>query len=363
MSVLIYGDSLRSPDLRHVFPLAIGDPFFYAEHDGRRVAFLPGIEVPRARELEGLEVVSYNEIGLDELQAQGLTHRAARLELLHRVCTSLGLESAVAPVDFPAVAADFLRGRGVEITVDADLFTQRRRSKTAGELEGMRRAQAATQAAMGAMRDAVRRGGDVSSESLRTAARRETADADVFFEYMIVAHGAQGASVHEPGFGPIAPGESIIIDLGVRDAASGAWADMTRTFCVLSPPQELVDYQRVCREVLERVTPMVGPGVSCGELNRVANEIVAEAGYPTLLTKEPGTVLEDGFLHGLGHGVGLEIHEPPSLSPNGEELVPGDVITIEPGVYRRGFGGCRLEDLVLVTEDGYENLTDFPYEL
>ena len=80
--------------------------------------------------------------------------------------------------------------------------------------------------------------------------------------------------------------------------------------------------------------------------------------------KQPGEVLEEGFFHGLGHGVGLEVHEEPGLGiASTGELVAGDVITLEPGLYRPGYGGCRLEDLVLVTDDGAENLTDFPYDL
>ena len=74
-------------------------------------------------------------------------------------------------------------------------------------------------------------------------------------------------------------------------------------------------------------------------------------------------MLEDGFFHGLGHGVGLEVHEAPSLSRYPGELIAGDVVTVEPGLYRKGFGGCRLEDLVLVTDDGYELFGDFPYDL
>ena len=74
-------------------------------------------------------------------------------------------------------------------------------------------------------------------------------------------------------------------------------------------------------------------------------------------------MLVDGFFHSLGHGVGLEVHEQPALGKVGEELLAGDVVTIEPGLYRRGFGGCRLEDLVLVTADGAENLTEYPYDL
>lgn len=268
MNILMFADTLRSADLRHVVPIPIGDPFIYVEHNGRRVVFTHAVEVARMRELAGLTIVPYEELGLDGLHARGLATRAALLELLHRACGSLGVEEATVPGDFPLAAADFLRERGVSINADPSVFAERRRAKTASEIEGIRRAQAATHVAMETIRDAIRRGGELSSESLRAAARREAAAADVFFEFMIVAHGAQSASAHDSGSGRIAAGEPIIVDLGVRDQHSGAWSDMTRTFCVGEPPQELGAYHRVCREALERVTPMVRPGVSCAELHR-----------------------------------------------------------------------------------------------
>jgi Xaa-Pro aminopeptidase len=165
------------------------------------------------------------------------------------------------------------------------------------------------------------------------------------------------------GSGPIAPGEPVVIDMWPRDAESACFADMTRTFVVGEAPAELRQYHELTLESLARSRRAVRPGVEGRELHRVSCEPYEEAGLPTQRSKKPGQVLEDGFYHSLGHGVGLEVHEAPPLGRGPGVLVAGDVITLEPGCYRRGFGGCRLEDLVLVTEDGCEVLTDFPYDL
>jgi Xaa-Pro aminopeptidase len=184
-------------------------------------------------------------------------------------------------------------------------------------------------------------------------------------EDIIVAAGPAGATGHESGSGPLPAGVPIIIDIWPRDEESGCFADMTRTFVTGAPPApDVVAWHALCQEALQRVYAALRPGVTGKELFEFSCDVFEEAGELTQRTKPEGQPLVDGFFHSLGHGVGLEVHEEPSLGRTGADpLVPGDVVAIEPGTYRSGYGGVRLEDLALVTEDGYERLTDFPYAL
>ena len=180
----------------------------------------------------------------------------------------------------------------------------------------------------------------------------------------IVSHGWQSAIGHHMGEGEIGRNEPVVIDLFPRDRESGCYADMTRTFVIGDPSDELREWHRLVKEALDRALAETRPGVGGRALFDSACEIFEAAGYPTQRTKEEGRPLEDGFFHSLGHGVGLDVHEAPGLGlTSRDELIAGDVITLEPGLYRSGVGGCRLEDLVIVTADGNENLTQFPYDL
>jgi Xaa-Pro aminopeptidase len=373
--LLIRGDTVRSPELRHEVPVVIADPFLYAEKDGRRAVIIHSLEIPRVREsAPELEIVPIEQLGADELYGEGKKGWEVDLELAVRACRELGIERATVPSSFPVGHADHLRANGIEVVVERDLFDDRRRSKNQTELRGIRKAQKACEAALDVARDLLRRaeanggGLEIDGEPL-TSERIKRAIEDVFADHaveggeMIVSHGPQTAVGHDMGSGQIKPNEPIVFDLFPRDKETGCYADMTRTYVVGEPSDELKDWYRLVKQALDESTAGVKPGVNGRALYEQVCNIFHGAGYKTQLNKEPGEVLEDGFFHGLGHGVGLEVHELPNMGRIGHDLVPGDVVTIEPGLYRSGYGGLRLEDLVLVTEDGYEVITDYPYDV
>jgi Xaa-Pro aminopeptidase len=184
------------------------------------------------------------------------------------------------------------------------------------------------------------------------------------FDDFIVAPGAQGAMGHEMGHGPVAAGVPIVIDIWPRDNASFMYCDMTRTFVVGDVPDEIREWHRLTKQALDRAIAEIKDGADGRAIFDGTCEIYEAAGLPTQRTKTPGETLSNGFFHGLGHGVGLEVHEAPGMGiASKKPLKAGDVVTVEPGCYRQGYGGVRLEDLVLVTGDGAENLTQYPYDL
>jgi Xaa-Pro aminopeptidase len=373
--VLIYADTNRSPEMRHEMPIGIPDPFLYIERDGARHVVLTSFEIDRVLALPGAPTPhAYEEFGYDDLIEQGLPRDEVLLEVVVNACAALGVTEAVVPWTFPARFVDRLREAGVAIVPELELFQERRRVKSAAQLAGIRRAQRAAEAGMDAARELLRRakrngaglvvdGSPLTSERIKAAIMEVFVSRGAVADEFIVAPGPQSAVGHEMGSGPIVEGQPIVIDLWPKDIETACYADMTRTYVVGEAPDEIVRYHTLCKEALDRSLDAIGPGRAGADVFRLVCDLFHEAGQPTQLSKEPGQVLEDGFYHGLGHGVGLEVHEAPSLGRAPDTMVAGDVITLEPGLYRHGYGGVRLEDLVLVTEDGAENLTDYPYEL
>jgi Xaa-Pro aminopeptidase len=373
--VLIVADTVRSPELRHEVPLAVPDPFLYAEVGGKRSVVVSTLEAGRIRDLgTDLQVLTLEDVGMDELLKRGLDSYANALELNVNACRALGLDQAVTPAGFPLADADYLRGQGIELTADQRFFDQRRRVKTEHELAGIRRACRAVEAGVAVgvemLRGASRANGTLTldgepltCERIKLEVERAFGEHGAAADEFTVSHGAQTAVGHDGGSGPIASDDVVLFDLFPRDRESACYSDFTRTFALGSPSDELREYHRLAKEALDLAVAAVKPGVRGSDIHRQVCDFFHEHGHKTQLHKAEGEALQDGFFHATGHGVGLEVHEQPGVGRiQSEPLVEGDVIALEPGLYRTGYGGVRLEDLLLVTADGAEVLTSYPYD-
>jgi Xaa-Pro aminopeptidase len=300
-------------------------------------------------------------------------------ETVARVVRKIGVDEAVVPGDFPLALGDRLRHDGIVLTVDDDAVDLRRRAKSLAELDGIRAAQRAAEAGMSAARSLLFRarptgdgqleldGERLLADDVRAALRAACAEAGAPCPPEVIVASVWNGNGHEPGSGPLPSGLPIVVDLWPRHDASGCWADMTRTFVVGTSDGEHVDliaeHAQVVRSALERAKAAIRPGISGRELFELVCDLFESAGHLTQRSAQGGDEVE-GFQFSLGHGVGLDVHESPALGLAGrEELVAGDVLALEPGLWSARIGEVRFEDLVLVTNDGCETLTRFAYDL
>jgi Xaa-Pro aminopeptidase len=377
--LLLYGDTIRSAAVRHEIPLAIIDPVLFAEVDGRRYVLTTHLERERVKELlPDVEVLEYFELGFKELVERGVSFADAGREAEARAVQQIGIEEAIVPGDFPLGLGDRLREDGVVLAVDDAAVELRRRAKTATELDGIRAAQRAAEAGMTAACELLARAAPAADGNLELDGNPLLAeDVRATLRVACTEHGApcppdvivasvwQGEG-HEPGTGTLPAGLPIHIDIWPRHEETACWADMARTFVVGDAAPEyaevIAEYERLVRSALAQSLAAVRPGITGRELFDATCDTFEAAGYATQRTAPPDDL--DGFQHSLGHGVGLDVHEAPPLGLAGHEpLVVGDVLAIEPGLWDKRFGGVTFEDLVLVTEDGCELLTRFPYDL
>ena len=375
-TLLLYDDALRSPELRHEIAEPVMDPVIFLEHEGRRIVVAGPLEQKALQEREDVidEVWNENDLGRDELIREG-THPTHLIgpELTVRALGRVGASRVVVPPSFHTAAADYLRTKGIEVVVEEEVWSLRRRRKTPWELEGIERAQRAAEMAMTAAARMLRNAEPTATGSLRFEG--EILTAELIRDAMtaeLLSQGADSAEIlvqsgdafsggHDPGRGPILPNTSCIVDCFPRDRKTGAFSDMTRTFVPGAASEELARLHGHARAALDIALEALRPGRS-DAYKRVA-EYFHSQGFPTQL-HNPGGALDEGFFHGLGHGVGLQVHERPHLGRRSDPLVEGDVVAIEPGLYFRGVGGVRLEDTVIVTESGVERFTaPYPYDL
>jgi Xaa-Pro aminopeptidase len=361
--------------MRHELPVAIGDPFLVGIVDGRLHVMASGLDRTRIEGAAPDAVLhDYEKLGFRELLESGMSRHELELELASRAAAAMGIRVATADPEMPVAVADRLRADGVVLHLDEDAISARRRVKSAPELAGTRRAQIAAEAGMGAAAALLRRSGRdgdrleldgeaLTAEAVRAAVRDVCQAHGAPAPPDIIVSSPWSGYGHDPGSGPLPANLPIVIDLWPRDETSGCWADMTRTFVVGEISEQVRSMESLVLEAIERARDAVAPGITGRELHDLVCDVFEPAGYRTQ-RNGPGEDPNEGFQFSLGHGVGLAVHEPPGLGRTGHDpLVAGDVIAIEPGLWVREVGEVRFEDLLLVTEDGGETLTQYPYDL
>jgi len=349
------------------------DPFVTLYAGGTHLLFVRSLEFGRAkRDARADTVERFVDFDYDQLREEH-DRREAAARVRAAFLRAHDVEGVAVPPRFPTGAADALREQGIDVTVDHDdAIEQARAIKTDEEIDHVRAAQRANERAMGAAEDLIR-GADVDDEGrlvhedevLTSERVREEIEVTLLrdgcaLDETIVACGADAADPHDRGSGPLLAEEPIIVDIFPKDKTTKYHADMTRTFLVGEPTETIQEWFELTDKAREAAIEAVEPGVTGAEVHDVVCDVFEDAGLPTL--RSDGST-ETGFIHTTGHGVGLAVHEQPSVSQRGGELEPGHVITIEPGLYDPDVGGVRIEDLLVVTDGGAENLTDYPVAL
>ena len=246
---------------------------------------------------------------------------------------------------------EFLREGGVELVPRRGLVESLRAVKEPEELDAIRRATEVTDRTYEGL--AEERFAGRTEKELVWAMHQlfHECGADGLAFEIDIASGPTAASPHAvPGDRVVEEGDLVLVDAGA--IVDGYCSDCTRTFAVGEVSDSLREVYEVVREAQQAGIEAVRAGVAGRDVDAAARAVIAEAGYG------------ENFGHGLGHGLGLLVHEAPALRPEWEEeLVAGHVVTVEPGIYLSGVAGVRIEDLVVVTEEGCEVLTSFPKEL
>ena len=378
--LLFYADGYKFPDVYHLTRFLSPDAIIALEDGPEVVIVANSLEEGRVRkQSRATTVFNIDAFGAKDLAAKGIGREDLDANVIARFLESRKTKRvAVAPY-FPLGMAERLRRLGIDVVVANDL-TERRRKKRPDEIDALQEVQNATEDAWARGVDAVKRAtvrsdgtleldGEVfTAERLRAIVEGRLLELGCTSEGAIIAPGPQAADPHMIGTGPLRAKQSIVMDIFPQNKTTRYFADMTRTISKGDPGHEIKNMYEIVKHAQDEGIKALRPGITGREIHELVEDIIWAAGYETL---RPGHQREDrkgdlprGFIHGTGHGVGLEIHEAPSVGRGGmKPLAPGDVVTVEPGIYDPEIGGVRLEDCLVVTETGSMNLTHAPRQL
>ena len=376
LALLMAGIPQLNSALYHRIRFLVGDPVAYVQlpaADGKRksILILREIEMDRARRFARADEVACPG---DFTPADGLSgdRETAMAQAAAECLRRAGVTRVVADRTLPLIFAEVVRQSGIGVQCDMTIGVADRRCKDHEEIEHVRQAQQATEqiiertcrliARAEARRDGVllHEGRPLTSERIRAMINHWFIDLGYVNPPSIVAGGPIGADCHDLGHGELRTGEPVIVDVFPRNETTWYYGDCTRSVVHGDVPDEVLRMHAAVCDAKRCGMAAARAGVTGEDVHQATIAAVLKHGYKTGLP--PADAPDDycAMTHGTGHGVGLECHEPPVLDFKGPELLEGELVTIEPGLYRRGIGGVRVEDIVLIHADRCETLNKLP---
>ena len=363
---LIVASSESSADILYATHFHAPDVFSYLQIDGKSYLLLSDLEVDRGRaDAKVHEVHAYSEF--EKVCRKKSSRSPAFAEVLVAWLRSHGIDEANVPGDFPLGLAKDLKKQGIRLKPAKDAFFPERQIKSEHEIQSLENASRIAEIGMTRGIDILRasrinKDGTLShgrtlltSEYLRTEIETAVLRAGgIPRGDTIVACGNQACDPHCRGTGPLRANELIILDIFPRAAQSGYFGDITRTVVRGRASDAQRHLWQTCLKGQEMAIEKMKPGMDGAKIHEEIKGFFAESGYPTEIRNGRW----QGFFHGTGHGLGLEIHEAPRFGKT--IFQPGQVITVEPGIYIPGIGGVRHEDVAHITPSGPKLLTQIP---
>ncbi|MCU0610698.1 MAG: Xaa-Pro peptidase family protein [Candidatus Eisenbacteria bacterium] len=347
------------------------DPLIYVETGNSGTLIVSDLELGRARETARVDSVVAMAPYREKLR-ESLIGVPTLADILHAYLQDAGAAEAplTMPGATPARLVDRLRALGHPVALGDSPFWAERRHKTAWEIEQMAEAMRQTERVLDMARSMIRGasvrdgvlytdGEMLTSERVRGFIQIELLKAGYAGAPPIVSCGDQATLPHEHGHGPLRTGETIILDVFPLSQQTRYGADTTRTVVHGVPSAEVVKMHRAVADAVTAVLTHMKAGVDGRDLHQRVLDIFESRGFRT----ETVDGKPQGFIHGTGHGLGLDIHETPRISKESQILEEGDVVTVEPGLYYPGIGGVRIEDVAVVTAGGYRNLCSLNWDL
>jgi len=344
----------------------VPDPFIFFQHKTTSYVVMSDLEIDRAkRQARADRVLSLSQY---QRKLRKLGKVPTFIEVLDLLFRERGIRSLIVPANFSALLADQLRAKGFSLQIKRDPFFAEREIKNNEEVrqitESLRVARLGLEAGIRILKHTkfgrdgylYLNGAKLTSETLKTAVNTTIMAQGWLPSHTIISSGNQCVDPHHEGTGPIKAHASIIFDIFPRSQKSGYFGDLSRTVVRGRASERLKKIYATVQEGQKIGFDLIRDGVNGKEVHEKILELFAARGFPT--GKINGRM--QGFFHGTGHGLGLDIHEAPRVAPVDATLKSGHVVTVEPGLYYLGVGGVRLEDVVLVKPKGNRNLTDCP---